>query len=112
MTQFRFLPHITSPADLKKLTVEELQEVAQEIRDAICEQVSRSGGHLAPNLGVVELTLALHSVFDFGYDRLLFDVGHQCYAHKLVTGRLHLLDRLRQRDGMNWGRRRRGCIGR
>ena len=101
MTQFRFLPHITSPAELKKLTVEELQELAQEIRDAICEQVSRSGGHLAPNLGVVELTLALHRVFDFGYDRLLFDVGHQCYSHKLVTGRLHLLDRLRQRDGMS-----------
>lgn len=100
MTQFRFLPHILSPEELKALTVEELRELAQEIRDAICEQVSRSGGHLAPNLGVVELTLALHRVFDFGHDRLLFDVGHQCYTHKLVTGRLHLLDRLRQSDGM------------
>jgi 1-deoxy-D-xylulose-5-phosphate synthase len=72
----------------------------QEIRDAICNQVSQSGGHLAPNLGVVELTLALHYVFDFPHDRLLFDVGHQCYPHKLITGRAHLLDRLRQRDGM------------
>ncbi len=71
-----------------------------EIRHAICDQVSRSGGHLAPNLGVVELTVALHYVFDFSHDRLLFDVGHQCYTHKLLTGRQHLLPRLRQRGGM------------
>jgi 1-deoxy-D-xylulose-5-phosphate synthase len=74
--------------------------VAAEIRTAICEQVSRSGGHLAPNLGVVELSIALHYCFDFAHDRLLFDVGHQCYPHKLLTGRLPLLSRLRQRDGM------------
>ncbi|NIV46669.1 MAG: 1-deoxy-D-xylulose-5-phosphate synthase, partial [Gammaproteobacteria bacterium] len=65
-----------------------------------CEQVSRTGGHLAPNLGVVELTLALHHVFDFGHDRLLFDVGHQCYPHKLLTGRFDMLGKLRQRDGI------------
>ncbi|MDH3785332.1 MAG: 1-deoxy-D-xylulose-5-phosphate synthase, partial [Acidobacteriota bacterium] len=92
-------PELT-PEMLKGLSLEQLTELAQEIRDAICNQVSRSGGHLAPNLGVVELTLALHYVFDFSHDRLLFDVGHQCYAHKLVTGRVELLDRLRQRDGM------------
>ena len=100
MRQFPLLQNLGGPADLKRLSVEQLGELAQEIRDAICEQVARSGGHLAPNLGVVELTLALHRVFDFGHDRLLFDVGHQCYAHKLVTGRFPLLERLRQRDGM------------
>jgi len=100
MTDQSLLRRISGPADLEDLSVDQLGELAGEIRRAICEQVSRSGGHLAPNLGVVELTLALHRVFDFGRDRLLFDVGHQCYAHKLITGRLPLLGRLRQRDGM------------
>ncbi len=94
------LAQVSSPADLDALSTEQLVELAEEIRHAICEQVSRSGGHLAPNLGVVELTIALHRVFDFSRDRLLWDVGHQCYTHKLLTGRQHLLDRLRQRDGM------------
>ncbi|MFQ5719349.1 MAG: 1-deoxy-D-xylulose-5-phosphate synthase [Acidobacteriota bacterium] len=94
------LPRINSPADLKKLPVTALPALATEIRQVICDQVSRSGGHFAPNLGVVELTIALHYVFDFGHDRLLFDVGHQCYPHKLLTGRQHLFARLRQRDGM------------
>ena len=67
----------------------------------ICDQVSKTGGHLAPNLGVVEQTIALHYVFDFSNDRLLFDVGHQCYPHKLLTGRLGLLSKLRQREGMS-----------
>lgn len=96
----RYLPNIKSPADLRKLSVKELPELAQEIRSAIIEQVSKTGGHLAPNLGVVELTLAMHYVFDFGHDRLLFDVGHQCYPHKLITGRFEKLDKLRTRDGM------------
>lgn len=100
MTQFRLLQNLAGPADLKRMSIPQLEELAQEIRQAICEQVSRSGGHLAPNLGVVELTLALHYVFDFSHDRLLFDVGHQCYTHKLVTGRFPLLEKLRQRDGM------------
>lgn len=94
------LPTISSPADLRKLSIEQLPQLAQEIREAICEQVKKSGGHLAPNLGVVELTIAMHYVFDFGHDRLLFDVGHQCYPHKLLTGRLGLLGGLRTRDGM------------
>ncbi len=98
--ELRLLPGIETPADLKALSVDQLPDLAAEIRFVICEQVSRSGGHLAPNLGVVELTIALHYVFDFGHDRLLFDVGHQCYPHKLLTGRLPLLDKLRQRDGM------------
>ncbi len=94
------LAQVSSPADLDALSTDQLVALAEEIRHAICEQVSRSGGHLAPNLGVVELTIALHRVFDFSRDRLLWDVGHQCYTHKLLTGRQHLLERLRQRDGM------------
>ncbi len=94
------LASIHSPADLKRLRIEELPALAQEIRGAILSQVMKVGGHLAPNLGVVELTIALHYVFDFAHDRLLFDVGHQCYPHKLLTGRLPLLEKLRTRDGM------------
>lgn len=94
------LENLTGPQDLRKLSVEQLGELAQEIREAIITQVSSTGGHLAPNLGVVELTLAMHRVFDFGHDRLLFDVGHQCYPHKLITGRLPMLSRLRTREGM------------
>jgi len=95
-----YLTETLSPADIKKLSVDQLEALAGEIRQAICDQVARSGGHLAPNLGVVELTLALHYVFDFARDRLLFDVGHQCYPHKLLTGRRPLLDKLRQSGGM------------
>ena len=94
------LQTIKSPADLKRLPIDQLPELAAQIRQAICEQVGKTGGHLAPNLGVVELTIALHYVFDFAQDRLLFDVGHQCYPHKLLTGRLDLLPKLRTRDGM------------
>lgn len=96
----KILPTIAGPQDIKKLTMDQLVELAAEVRKAICDQVARSGGHLAPNLGVVDLTIALHYVFDFGHDRLLWDVGHQCYTHKLLTGRQHLLGKLRQRGGM------------
>ncbi len=96
----KYLPNIKTPHDLRRLSVEELPTLAAEIREAICAQVSISGGHLAPNLGVVELTIALHYIFDFAYDRLLFDVGHQCYPHKLLTGRLPLMPALRTRAGM------------
>ena len=95
------LPTIQGPADLRKIPVDRLPELAAEIRRAIIDQVMRTGGHLAPNLGVVELTIALHYVFDFAHDRLLFDVGHQCYPHKLLTGRLPLLSKLRTREGMS-----------
>ena len=94
------LENIQSPADLKRLDIEQLEPLAEEMRCAICDQVSQTGGHLAPNLGVVELTIALHYVFDFGSDRLLFDVGHQCYPHKLLTGRFGMLSKLRQAGGM------------
>jgi 1-deoxy-D-xylulose-5-phosphate synthase len=94
------LDRINDPKDVRALSVEELPALAQEVREAIFAQVSQSGGHLAPNLGVVELSIALHYVFDFSRDRLLFDVGHQCYPHKLLTGRRHLLPKLRTREGM------------
>ena len=94
------LSGLRSPRDLKSLPIERLDDLAAEIRHAICDQVRLSGGHLAPNLGVVELSIALHYVFDFGHDRLLFDVGHQCYPHKLLTGRLPMLAGLRTRQGM------------
>jgi 1-deoxy-D-xylulose-5-phosphate synthase len=94
------LASIKSPNDLRGLSISQLQQVAADIREAITQQVKTSGGHLAPNLGVVELTIAMHYVFDFSFDRLLFDVGHQCYPHKLLTGRQHLLGKLRTREGM------------
>ena len=94
------LASIQTPDDLRKLEIGQLDELAAEMRAAICDQVAKTGGHLAPNLGVVELTIALHYVFDFGHDRLLFDVGHQCYPHKLLTGRYPLLSKLRTAEGM------------
>ena len=72
----KILPSLTSPAVLRSMSTEGLAELAAEMRLAICEQVAQSGGHLAPNLGVVELSIAMHRVFDFSHDRLLFDVGH------------------------------------
>jgi len=72
------LQSLQSPRELRHYSIAQLEQLAGEIREAIRGQVATSGGHLAPNLGVVELTIAMHRVFDFGYDRLLFDVGHQC----------------------------------
>jgi 1-deoxy-D-xylulose-5-phosphate synthase len=95
------LEQINNPDDLKKLPVARLADLADEIRRVILGSVSRTGGHLASNLGVVELTLALHYVFDFKTDRLLWDVGHQCYAHKIITGRKDAFKRLRQADGIS-----------
>lgn len=94
------LKSIKGPGDLKKLSVDQLPQVADQTRRLICDQLAKTAGHFAPNLGVVELTIALHYVFDFSHDRLLFDVGHQCYPHKLLTGRQHLFGRLKQRGGM------------
>jgi len=92
---------IASPRDLKRLTPEQLSLLAAEIRDFLVAKVSRTGGHLGPNLGVVEMTLALHRVFDSPRDRILFDTGHQAYVHKMVTGRQGGFDRLRQRGGLS-----------
>jgi 1-deoxy-D-xylulose-5-phosphate synthase len=95
------LDQISSPADLKKLPVSRLEPLAAEIRQLILRCVSRTGGHLASNLGAVELTLALHYAFDFQQDKLLWDVGHQCYTHKIITGRKAAFERLRQRGGIS-----------
>jgi len=95
------LEGVRSPADVKALPVEKLPELAQEMRDRIIEVVGKGGGHLTSNLGVVELTIALHRVFDFAHDRLLFDVGHQCYPHKLLTGRQDRLHTIRKRGGLS-----------
>jgi 1-deoxy-D-xylulose-5-phosphate synthase len=98
--EMKFLPSIKNAGDVKALPVSKLPQLATEIREAICAQIMKTGGHFAPNLGVVELSIALHYVFDFSHDRLLFDVGHQCYPHKLLTGRYHMLPTLRQTGGM------------
>jgi len=95
------LEEIEGPEDLKKRSVGELKVLADEIREYILSSVSITGGHLASNLGVVEITLALHYVFDFSRDSLLLDVGHQCYAHKIVTGRKEGFKHLRKADGVS-----------
>ncbi|NIA21499.1 MAG: 1-deoxy-D-xylulose-5-phosphate synthase [Anaerolineaceae bacterium] len=95
------LQRIQSPADLRQLNWTEVQTLAAEIRQRITSVVSATGGHLASNLGVVELTLALHRTFDFLADHLVFDVGHQCYAHKLLTGRAERFDTIRQEGGLS-----------
>ncbi|MHC4870804.1 MAG: 1-deoxy-D-xylulose-5-phosphate synthase [Planctomycetota bacterium] len=94
------LESIRSPEDIRQLQSSELVKVAGEIRRKLIDVVSVNGGHLASNLGVVELTLALHKVFDFEKDYLVFDVGHQCYVHKILTGRLESFHTLRQKDGI------------
>jgi 1-deoxy-D-xylulose-5-phosphate synthase len=92
---------ITRPSDLRRLDPEELERLASEIRQFILDSVSKTGGHLSPNLGVVELTLALHRVFDSPRDRLIWDVGHQSYVHKLVTGRKDRFGELRRFGGLS-----------
>ena len=81
------LDSVSSPRDLDGMSLETLDELAQEIRDFLINKVSRTGGHLGPNLGVVELTIALHRVFDSPRDPLIWDTGHQSYVHKILTGR-------------------------
>ncbi|HEX7189762.1 MAG TPA: 1-deoxy-D-xylulose-5-phosphate synthase [Actinomycetes bacterium] len=95
------LPSISGPRDLDALSADQLEELAAEVRAFLIENVSRTGGHLGPNLGAVELTLALHRVFDSPHDRILWDTGHQAYVHKLVTGRAGRFDRLRQKGGLS-----------
>jgi len=95
------LEQIDSPNDLKKLSVDQLKDLADEMRQFILSSVSKTGGHLASNLGVVELTLAMHYVFDFKTDKLLWDVGHQCYTHKIITGRKADFTKLRRHDGIS-----------
>ena len=96
----QILDSIGSPKDLKTLSVKQLNHLSKEIRDLIIGVVSQTGGHLSPNLGVVEMTLALHYVFDSPRDKIIWDVGHQCYTHKIVTGRKDDFSKLRQFEGL------------
>ncbi len=95
------LETLRSPADLKRLSLDDLDRLAAEIRERIIDTVSRNGGHLASSLGVVELTIALHRVLDAPADKIVWDVGHQAYAHKLLTGRFERFGTLRRRDGIS-----------
>ena len=94
------LEQINSPKDLKKLTLEEKETLSQEIRDLIIDVTSKNGGHVASNLGVVELTIALHSIFDTPNDKIVWDVGHQCYVHKILTGRREEFQNIRKLGGI------------
>lgn len=95
------LDKIKKANDVQELSQEELQTLAEEVRAFLIEHLSRTGGHLASNLGVVELTIALHRVLHFPGDRLIWDVGHQCYTHKILTGRKEEFEHLRQAGGMS-----------
>ena len=95
------LDSIHSPADVRALPEGQLPQLCQELREFLVKSVSKTGGHLASNLGAVELTVAIHRVFDTERDRLVFDVGHQCYVHKMLTGRREQFATLRQLDGLS-----------
>lgn len=101
MSRDRILDRVNSPLDLKMLSLEEMNRLAAEIRQLMLDVVSKNGGHLAPNLGVVELTIALHRVFDSPRDKFVFDVGHQAYIHKIITGRKDRFPTLRQYKGLS-----------
>ncbi|MEO0108936.1 MAG: 1-deoxy-D-xylulose-5-phosphate synthase N-terminal domain-containing protein, partial [candidate division WOR-3 bacterium] len=95
------LDGLRGPEDLRRLSIVELRRLAAEIRELMISTVAQTGGHLAPSLGTVELTLALHYVFDTPGDKIVWDVGHQCYAHKIITGRLNEFQTLRQAEGIS-----------
>ena len=95
------LDKIRKPNDIKNLTQEELSQLPGEIRAFLIDHLSKTGGHLASNLGTVELTMALHLLMDFPKDKLIWDVGHQAYTHKILTGRAAEFDHLRQYDGIS-----------
>ena len=95
------LTDIQNPDFLKKMSVSELEQLAREIRSFLIQSISKTGGHLASNLGVVDLTIALHYVFHSPVDRIFFDVGHQCYTHKILTGRAGAFNTLRQYRGIS-----------
>ncbi len=99
--EYELLSHLNLPNDIKTLSPDDKEKLCAEARDKIINTVSQNGGHLASNLGVVELTLALHSVFDSPNDKIIFDVGHQSYVHKLFTGRYSRFDTLRQKNGIS-----------
>ena len=97
----KYLPHIKNPEDIRDYSNKELHELCDEIRSHIIETITEIGGHLAPTLGVVELTVALHYIYNTPKDKLIWDVGHQGYAHKLLTGRFSEFDTIRQFKGLS-----------
>ncbi|MDD5766915.1 MAG: 1-deoxy-D-xylulose-5-phosphate synthase N-terminal domain-containing protein, partial [Candidatus Marinimicrobia bacterium] len=101
LSKCRLLSKIDSPKDLKKLTIEELVALSDELRDYIIDTIQITGGHLAPSLGVVDLTIALHTVFNTPEDKLVWDVGHQAYGHKILTGRKEDIRNIRQYGGIS-----------
>ena len=101
MPNYRLLNNINYPSDLKKLNLEELKELAVELRTELIDAVSETGGHLGAGLGVVELTIALHYIFDTPKDKLVWDVGHQSYPHKIITGRKNEIRTIRQGNGLS-----------
>ena len=100
MKDFELLPRIESPLDLREFSDQQLLQLSDEIREALCNLVQERSAHFASNLGVVELCLALHLVFDFSKDRLIWDTGHQIYPHKLITGRFGRFGSIRTRGGL------------
>mgnify|MGYP003317389713 CR=1 FL=1 len=92
---------IKDPKFLKKLKIKDLELLSKDIRNYIIDSVSNTGGHLSSNLGIVDLTIAIHKVFDSPKDKIIFDVSHQCYTHKILTGRANSFDKLRQLDGLS-----------
>ena len=100
MSEFKYLSKINSPADLKKMQEDEIAPLASEIRDFLIDKVTKNGGHLASNLGVVELTIAIHRIFDIPRDHLILDVSHQSYVHKIITERKDMFDTLRKGGGL------------
>ena len=101
---------IKNPQFIKKLKINELEELSDDKRKYIIDSVSTTGGHLSSNLGVVDLTIALHKVFDTPKDKIIFDVSHQCYTHKILTGRVNEFDKLRQLDGLSGFQKREESI--
>ncbi len=100
-SSYEYLDRINSPSDLKKLSVDELEILCSEIRDKLIKTVSKNGGHLSPNLGTVELTVAMHYVYDTPNDKIVWDVGHQAYTHKILTGRKDKLGTIRTKGGLS-----------
>ena len=101
MNEYRVLDRIAGPADIKQLSDQDLSKLAKDVREEVISAVSETGGHLGSSLGVVELTVALHAVFNTPLDKIIWDVGHQCYPHKILTGRRERIRTLRQKDGLS-----------
>ena len=99
--EIKYLDKIKSPKDLDELNDEQLKDLASELRYDVIETVSKTGGHLGASLGVIELTIALHKIFDTPKDKIIWDVGHQSYPHKILTGRRDQMSTLRKKDGLS-----------